>query len=55
MMLEARGLCVEQMAILHLRKDGTYKLIRFDMDEEVPMALLTIHKFLQTKRRKRNV
>ena len=51
MMLQAKGMEVEQLMILHLKKDGTYKLIRFDMDDAVPNALLTLHKVLQTKRR----
>ena len=52
LMLEARGNTVERLAILHLRKDGTYKLIKFAADESVPMALVTLHTALKTKRRK---
>ena len=52
MMLQARGKTVEQLMILHLKKDGKYRLIVFPMDEAVPNALLTLHKVLQTKRRK---
>ena len=52
MMLQARGKTVEQLMILHLKKDGKYRLIVFPMDDAVPNALLTLHKVLQTKRRK---
>ena len=47
MMLEARGKTVERLLILHLRKDGSYKLLRFDADDLVPMALLTLHTALK--------
>ena len=43
MMLEARWRSVERLMILHLKKDGTYKLIKFVADDAVPMALLTLH------------
>lgn len=52
LMLESRQRCVERLAILHLKKDGTYKLITFDFDDAVPMALLTLHNVLKKKRRK---
>lgn len=52
MMLQARGKSVERLQILHLKKDGTYKLIRFDFDDAVPLALLTLHNVLKKKRRK---
>lgn len=52
MMLEARGKAVERLLILHLKKDGTYKLIPFNRDDTVPFALLTLHTALQTRRRK---
>lgn len=52
MILEEKEMEVEQLMILHLKKDGTYKLIRFDRDDAVPSALLTLHKVLQKKRRK---
>lgn len=54
MMLEARQKAVERLLILHLKKDGTYKLIRFDADDSVPMALITLHTVLKTRRRKKN-
>jgi hypothetical protein len=43
---------VEQLMILHLKKDGTYQLIRFEENDAVPMALLTLHGLLKPKRRK---
>lgn len=52
LMLQARQKCVERLLILHLKKDGTYKLIKFDFDDAVPMALLTLHNVLKKKRRK---
>lgn len=54
LMLEARQKSVERLLILHLKKDGTYKLIKFDFDDAVPMALLTLHNVLKKKRRSRN-
>ena len=53
LMLEARSKDVQQLAILHLKKDGTYKFIKFDFDDVVPMALLALHNALKKKRRKR--
>ena len=52
LMLQARGKGVLRLLILHLKKDGTYKLIKFDFDDAVPMALLTLHNVLKKKRRK---
>ena len=52
MILEARKKAVERLMIVHLKKDGTYKLIKFDFDDAVPMALLTLHNVLKKKRRK---
>lgn len=54
LILEARQKAVERLLILHLKKDGTYKLIRFDADDSVPMALITLHTALKTRRRKKN-
>ena len=51
MMLEARGKDVERLLILHLKKDGSYKLIRFDAEDAVPMALITLHTTLKTRRK----
>lgn len=52
LILEARQKSVERLLILHLKKDGTYKLIKFDFDDAVPTALLTLHNVLKKKRRK---
>lgn len=52
MILESRQKGVERLAIVHLKKDGTYKLIRFEFDDVVPMALLVLHNALKKKRRK---
>lgn len=52
--LEARGKQVERMLILHLRKDGTYRTVWIDIDDSVPMALITLHNTLKKKRRKKN-
>ena len=54
LMLEAREKQAERLMILHLKKDGTYKLIKFAADDSVPMALITLHTALKTRRRKRN-
>ena len=51
LILEAREKAVERLLIIHLKKDGTYKLIPFNVDDSVPMALITLHTAL--KRRKR--
>jgi hypothetical protein len=53
MMLEARQKSVERLMILHLKKDGKYKLIQFNFDDLVPMALITLHTALQRKHRNR--
>jgi hypothetical protein len=43
---------VDRLLIIHLKKDGTYKLVPFDFDDTVPMALITIHNALKKKRRR---
>jgi hypothetical protein len=45
---------VERLLILHLKKDGTYRTIWIDIDDSVPMALITLHNTLKKKRRKKN-
>ena len=52
MILEARQKAVEKLLILHLKKDGTYKLVTIPIDNAVPMALITLHNTLKKKRRK---
>lgn len=51
-MLEGRQKPVERLMILHLKKDGRYKLIPFEFDDALPMALITLHNTLKKKRRK---
>lgn len=50
-MLEANGHPVEKLCILHLKKDGKYKLIPFPIADEIPLALITLHRALQKRRR----
>lgn len=42
-----------QLWVLHLRKDGTYKLIEIPLDDSTFMACLTLHNALKKKKRKR--
>ena len=51
MILEARKKRVEKLLIIHLKKDGRYRLVPIDFDDSVPTALITLHAAL--KRRKR--
>ena len=52
MMLEAREKAVDRLLILQLKKDGGYRLVAFDRDDAVPMALILLHNHLKKKRRK---
>ena len=52
LILEARDKQVERLLILHPKKDGTYKLIKFAADDAVPMALITLHTAMQKKKKK---
>lgn len=52
-MLEARGYPVKRLYILHLKKDGTYRLVPTEIDDDLPAAVLTLHRALQKRRRKR--
>jgi hypothetical protein len=54
LILEARDKQVERLLILHLKKDGTYRTVWIDIDDSVPMALITLHNTLKKKRRKKN-
>lgn len=54
-MLEAQGFPVEALYILHLKPDGTYRLLPFEADDALPQALLTLHNTLKKKARKRHV
>lgn len=51
-MLEEQGNEVEAMYILHLTSDG-YKLVPIDFNDEVPEALITLHRHMEKKRRKK--
>jgi hypothetical protein len=50
LILEARDKQVERLLILHLKKDGTYRTVWIDIDDSVPMALVTLHKSLKQKK-----
>jgi hypothetical protein len=52
MMLEARGRAVRRLLILHLKKDGTYKLVPIKIDDTVPMALITLNTALNKLRKR---
>lgn len=52
-MLEARGWPVKRLFILHLKKDGTYRLVSTEVDDDLPDAILTLHRATQKRRRKR--
>lgn len=52
LILEARQKTVERLMIIHLKKDGTYKLVNIPIDSAVAMALITLHNALKTRRKK---
>lgn len=52
-MVEEEGHPVEKQYILHLSKDG-YKLVEIDRRDDIPSALLTLHRLMEKKRRKKN-
>lgn len=52
--MEAHGFPVDALYILHLRKDETYRLVEFPVDDALPDALLTLHRTLEKKGRKKN-
>ena len=52
-MLEIGGCKSYQLYVLHLKPDATYKLIPIDRNDEVPLALLTLHRLMQKKKRKK--
>ena len=41
------------MVIIHLKKDGTYKLVNIPIDGAVALALVTLHNAVKPKRRKK--
>ena len=52
LMLNAKGYLVERMVILHLKKDGTYKIVPMEEDAPLAMALITIYNALRKRRKK---
>lgn len=52
-MIEEEGHAVEKQYILHLTKDG-YKLVEIEKKDDVPRALLTLHRLMEKKGRKKN-
>lgn len=44
---------VEAIYILHLRKDGTYKLIELPIEDELADACLSLHQALKKRKRKK--
>ena len=46
---------VEVLYILHLKKDGSYRLVNVEINDNVPDALLTLHNLTKKKVRKNNV
>ena len=42
---------IEQLVILHLKKDGTYKLIDIPVDDTLADACVTMHEALKKKKR----
>lgn len=55
LMLIARGYPVDRVYVLHLKRDGKYRLVPMEIDEILANALITLHNALRKKRRKRNV
>ena len=52
MLLERRGKAVERLLIVHLKKDGTSKLVPLEISDTVAMALITLHTATTRRRRK---
>ena len=52
MIAQANGLKPEKLAILHLKKDSTYRLVDITVDSSVANALLVLHEALKKKPRK---
>lgn len=51
LMLEAREREVERLMILHLKKDGRYRLVPIEIDDAVPLALITLHTALRRRKK----
>lgn len=54
LMLIARGFTVDKMLIIHLKKDGTYKIVHFEADDPLAYALLKLHETVKKRKRKRS-
>ena len=54
LMLLAKGLPVEKLAILHLKPDETFRLVPVPVDEPLALALITIHNALPKRRKRGN-
>lgn len=52
-MVEEEGHAVDKLYILHLKKDG-YQLVEIEKRDDVPRALLTLHRLTEKKRRKKH-
>lgn len=52
-MIEEEGHAVEKQYILHLTKDG-YKLVEVEMRDDIPHALLTLHRLMEKKKRRKS-
>lgn len=52
-MVEEEGHAVDRLYILHLKKDG-YQLVEIEKRDDVPRALLTLHRLTEKKRRKKH-
>ena len=48
-----KELPVDQLWVLQLKKDGTYKLIQLEEDEPLAQACITMHQAIQKTKRKR--
>ena len=53
LLLIVRGFPVYRMYILHLKKDGNYKLIPMAEDEPLALALITLHTALRKRKRRK--
>lgn len=53
LILDVRGYPVDRIEILHLKKDGSYKLIPFEIDSDIPYALLILQKLTSKRKRGR--
>ena len=53
--LVANGYGVERTIILQLTKDGKYKIVDEEQDDEIAIACLTLHNALKKKPRKKKV